>query len=131
MVPIRFNPRLDQEFKPKQRFGPNGEPEEEWKREQAKSSGDLGALVKMLAEALKGTANHVPVAETGDSGEDVPAQVDPITPDEAVAALADNEHELAPCGKPVKRGYTAQHVRHCKSEACGGESVNSRRGDDD
>lgn len=132
MVPIRFNPRLDQEFKPRQRYGPNGETEEEWKREQSRNNGnDLGALVKLLAEALKGNAvNAVPVAEVENSGEEIPTHVDPITPDEAVAALADNDRELAPCGKAVKKGYTAQHIRHCKNEACGEDSVNSHRNEE-
>lgn len=141
-VEIRFDPKLDKPFRPIHRFGPNGESEEEWKREQAKSNDDQKALLKMLAEtqaqmaALLAGNKMPPVLEppigANSTGPDLEEQPEPepapITPEEAVAATDHDDRELSPCGrKYIRKGYTAQHVRHCDAPECGGESVNSKR----
>lgn len=130
MVEIRFDPKLDQPFRPHQRFGPNGESEEEWKREQAKQSGDTAAILKQLAETQAQLANLIAGKQA------IPAEpalvevpVASMTTSEAVEASSDDERELSPCGrKYVKKGYAAQHMRHCNAPECSdGESVNSAR----
>lgn len=135
MVEIRFDPKLDQPFRPHQRFGPNGESEEEWKREQARQSGDTAAILKQLAETQAQIASMLaksggqPVNDTPQAPAPVETEIPvaAMTAAEAVEATSDDDREQAPCGKYVTRGYVKQHQRHCADEACGDGSVNSAR----
>lgn len=134
MVEIGFDPKLNAPFRPNQRYGPNGETEEEWKREQAKQSSDTTAILKQLAEtqalllAMVAKQNGQPLPEpTPEPAADVAVQVEAMSTAEAIEATADNDRERAPCGKYVTRGYIKQHMRHCADDACGDGSVNSEK----
>lgn len=132
MVEIGWDAKLNQEFSPKQRFGPNGETEEEWRKAQNQNSNDISAALKILAE------NQVELTRflKGEKFEPAPEPLvgdadpgpEPMAVREAVEATAENDHERAPCGKSVRKGYVKQHMRHCKNDGCGDESVNSSEG---
>ena len=134
MIEIRFDPKLDQPFRPNQRFGPNGESEEEWKREQSKAAGDTTAILKQLAETQAQLAALI-AGQKPANNQPAPAEPEPVeipisamTTSEAVTATSDDDRELSPCGRRyIRKGYAAQHMRHCDAPECGDGSVNSAR----
>ena len=134
MIEIRFDPKLDQPFRPNQRFGPNGESEEEWKREQSKAAGDTTAILKQLAETQAQLAALI-AGQKPANNQPAPAEPEPVeipisamTTSEAVSATSDDDRELSPCGRRyIRKGYAAQHMRHCDAPECGDGSVNSAR----
>lgn len=131
MIEIGFDPKLNEDFKPKARFGPNGETEEEWLKESQKNSNDVASALKVLAanqtaltEFLMRQAGETPVRV------EEPPRVEPapepaMTAAEAASAVGASNDEVAPCGKKIRRGYLAQHQRFCNSDDCGGPGLNS------
>ena len=130
MVEIGWDAQVGKEFNPSQKFGPNGETEEEYKKEQAKQSGDVADALQKLAQNQELLTQFL-MNQKGETP--IPVEVPQqeaesevgIHLEDAVAATSENEYERAPCGKPVRKGYVKQHMRHCKSEGCGDDSVNS------
>ena len=128
MIEIGFDPKLDQEFKPKQRWGPNGETEEEWLKESQKNSSDIASALQILAQNQAALQEFL-MKQAGN----VRVEVAPVVTDEpigmsaeqAAEAVGNPTEETAPCGKRIKRGYLAQHQRFCNSEDCGGVGENT------
>lgn len=129
MIPIRFDPRLNEDFKPKQRFGPNGETEEEWLRESGKNSADIASALQILAQNQAALTQFLMQNQNGTQvpisapQQDAPAVG--MTQTEAAEAAGLPVEEVAPCGAKIKRGYLKQHQRFCNAEDCGGKGENS------
>lgn len=119
------------DFKPRARFGPNGETEEEWLKESKKNTTDIAAALQVLAqnqalltEFLTKQAGNVPIIDVNAK----PVITDePIgmTAAEASEAVGSPTEETAPCGKRIRKGYLAQHQRFCNSDDCGGDGENT------
>ena len=105
------DPKLDQEFKPQQRFGPNGETEEEYLKEQGGVLETLAKTQQMMAELIGQNQVAVPV-------ESAPAEPEAVPLEAAPAAAESPDKEQAPCGKAVTKGYMKQHERFCKEPQC-------------
>lgn len=135
-VEIDYDPKLDQEFKPKQFFGPDGQMEEEYLAEKEERT-DLksavqslaetqAAMAKLLAASAIGPDQIVPVTEDAveaaltEAAEEAVATEEPasVSPDTVQAANADPEKEQMPCGAWKKAGFKKQHMRFCKDPAC-------------
>ena len=113
-VEIDFDFDPNAEFKPKQLYGPNGEPEEEYLKKQAEEQNDIKALLALLAKQQIG-ADQIAVVDESGKVEGVPiAEPEGVTQAEAAEASEPADHERAPCGKWVKRGYVKQHSAKCK-----------------
>jgi hypothetical protein len=130
MVEIRYNPRIDEEFKPKKRFGPNGESEEEYLKDQAKSNGDIAAALSILAQNQAALTQFL--MQQGAPGVNVPvaapqqeAPADGMNAAAAAEAVGVSDREIAPCGKNIKKGFIKQHQRFCNSDECGGKGENT------
>lgn len=130
MIPIRFNPRLNEDFKPKQRYGPNGETEEEWLRESGKNSADIAAALQILAQNQAALTQFLMQNQNGTqvpiSAPQQEAQAPAgMTPAQAVVAAGESDQEVAPCGAKIKARYLKQHQRFCNSPDCGGPGENT------
>lgn len=122
MIEIGFDPKLNEDFKPKARFGPNGETEEEWLKESQKNTTDIAAALRTLSE------NQAALTQFLLSQKGVPVPVEEpagVSAPQAVEAAGTSTEEVAPCGKKIRKGYLAQHQRFCNSDDCGGEGENS------
>tara|TARA_R100000808_G_scaffold24467_1_gene56428 strand:+ start:6981 stop:7793 length:813 start_codon:yes stop_codon:yes gene_type:complete len=132
MIEIGFDPKLDEEFKPQRRYGPDGQSEEEYQQEQANNT-DIAAALKSIAETqalLAAQLNQVQSAPAPVSAprEQAAAASTGMNAEKAKAATADNDSAEAPCGKKVRKGYVKQHQRFCDADECGGESENAEKG---
>ena len=129
MIEIGFDPKLDEEFKPQRRYGPDGQSEEEYQQEQADRT-DIASALKSIAETqalLAAQLNQVQSAPPAVQ-EQAAEPVLGMTAEEAKTATADNDHTQAPCGKKVRAGYVKQHQRFCDADECGGDSENAGKG---
>lgn len=117
MIEIGFDPKLNEEFKPRQKYGPDGQSEEDYLRDKEDRS-DIAAALKSIADTQRILAEKMQELETA------PEEPQGMTAQEAVAATADTKHEEAPCGKRVRAGYVKQHQRKCNNDACGGDGDN-------
>ena len=124
MVEIGFDPKLNEDFKPKARFGPNGETEEEWLRESSKNSTDVAAALKTLADN-QALLTQFLMKQTGETAVPVVEAPAPISSPEATEAAGKSDREIAPCGKDIKRGFLKNHQRFCNADECGGPGENS------
>lgn len=119
------------EFKAKQRFGPNGETEEEWLRDSQKNSQDIAQALSVLAqnqtlltEFLMKQTGNVPIVDVN-AKTVVTDEPIGVTAAEAAEAVGGPTEEVAPCGKRIRKGYLAQHKRFCNSDDCDGEGENT------
>jgi len=119
-VEIDFDPTSGGEFVPQYYVNEKGESVsvEEYNAKQADREArddKMEALLLALGEkVLAGDTSKVVTVEQ-DEGE---ATVVPL--EKQAAASQPVNKERAACGKFVKKGYVAQHARHCQDEACGG-----------
>ncbi|GEM_PF-6677075 len=119
MIEIDFEPGQPGDFKPKFYVDEQGNsiPVEEFEAKQSEKAAHserIEQLLVMLAENQIGKDQIVAVTET-----DGEPKAEPVVPvEEQQAATTPANKEQAACGKWVKAGYVAQHVRHCKDEAC-------------
>lgn len=129
MVEVGFDAKLDEEFRPKQRFGPNGETEEEWRERQGESNREFAReLVREMLAAQRGEASQPEIKPEPEAAPE--AESPGLDAAQAAASTsAEGDREQMPCGVWKKRGYRAQHMRHCNHELCGGPGVNAK--DDD
>lgn len=121
IVEIDYDAKLEQGFKPKKFYGPDGETEEEYLAAKSDQK-DMKAILAKLVELQM--AQH-PVNDQKDADEIVPVTDDDLeevaqslTPAEAAN---DPKKEAAPCGSFVTAGYVKQHQRHCKDVRCSPE----------
>lgn len=131
MIEIGFDPKLNEDFRAKQKFGPNGETEEEWLRESQKNSNDIASALQVLSqnqalltEFLMKQSGNVPII-------DVNAK--PVVTDEPIGMTASEvaesvgapTEETAPCGARIRARYLKQHQRFCNHPDCGGAGENT------
>lgn len=123
MIEIGFDPKLNEEFKPRQKYGPDGQSEEEYLRDREDRS-DIAAALKSIADTQRILAEKMQSLE---APPEEPVEPQGMTAQDAVAATADTKHEEAPCGKRVKAGYVKQHKRKCNDDSCGGDGDNVKK----
>lgn len=124
-VEMYFDPKLDQEWTPLEKYDTDG-------REAAEREADAKSdITKLLMGALVDKLNPDQVAELlGDSvGKEIPIVDANSGAQQAKPARKPLEPMLAPCGKMCKGAAgLAAHKRKCANEACGGVSDNTDRG---
>lgn len=108
-VEIDFEPDFDRQFVPKKLIDANGNDAE---------LTDMKALLAELTKRQIGQnqidADHAPKAEA----------VEGVKLSEIAKSATPDDRERMPCGAWKKKGYMAQHMRHCNHELCGGPGVN-------
>lgn len=121
-IPLKFDPMLNQEFKPEKLYGPDGETEEEFNKNKKMET--INPLLEQILDGLTSdqkiealekmaAAQNIPIVNGNDSEE----SPEPMP----VAAAPEPGAKLkiaAPCGGEYTEGYAKQHARHCKNPDC-------------
>jgi len=123
-IPLKFDPKLNQEFKPEKLYGADGESEDEFKANKAKEA--INPLLDQILEGLS-PEQKIEALERMAAQQNIPLingdekQEDPTPTPEPLAAAPEPGAKIkvaAPCGGEYTQGYAKQHARHCKNPEC-------------